>query len=166
MLAGSAVETAQSFAGGKLYQGYLSAFNYHRWHAPVSGQIREAYNVDGTYFSEIEGEGADARGLNDSQGYTTAVAARAVIVIDCDESALGAVACIFVGMAEVSSCRIVALPGQRVEKGDEIGFFQYGGSTYCLVFQPGVIRAFDPQPPYRDDGPPLKVDSCLAIANG
>lgn len=165
ILAGSETEAVRRFAGGTVYQGYLSAFNYHRWHAPVSGRVREAYNVDGTYYSGIEAEGTDARGLNDSQGYTTAVAARAVIVIDCDHEALGTVACVFVGMAEVSSCRVVALPGQHVEKGDEIGFFQYGGSTYCLIFQPGVIRAFEPQPPYRDDVPPLKVNARLASAN-
>ncbi|SDD27414.1 phosphatidylserine decarboxylase [Paraburkholderia lycopersici] len=165
ILAGSDMTTVRRLIGGSVYQGYLSAFNYHRWHAPVAGRVREAYNIDGTYYSEIEAEGTDARGLNDSQGYTTAVAARAVIVIECDNEALGVVACVFVGMAEVSSCRIVALPGQRVKKGDEIGFFQYGGSTYCLIFQPGVIRAFEPQPPYRDDVPPLKVNSRLAIAN-
>lgn len=164
ILAGSADEVVRRLVGGTLYQGYLSAFNYHRWHAPVAGRIREAYNVDGTYFSEIEAEGVDARGLNDSQGYTTAVAARAVVVIESDARALGTVACVFAGMAEVSSCAITALPGQHVNKGDEIGFFQYGGSTYCLIFEPGVIGRFVPQPPYRDDVEPLKVNSRLAIA--
>lgn len=164
MLAGTARSVAERFVGGSVYQGYLSAFNYHRWHAPIAGTIREAYNVDGTYYSEIEPEGTDARGLNDSQGYTTAVAARAVILIEADEPALGLVACVFVGMAEVSSCRIAALPGQRVAKGEELGFFQYGGSTYCLIFQPNVIRTFEPRPPYRDDVPALKVNSRLALA--
>lgn len=164
ILEGSADDVVQRFPGGTVYQGYLSAFNYHRWHAPVAGRIREAYNVDGTFFSEVEAEGTDARGLNDSQGYTTAVAARAVIVIECDEPSLGLVACVFVGMAEVSSCRIVALPGQHVEKGDEIGFFQYGGSTYCLIFERDMIERFEPQPPFCDDTPPLKVNALLAMA--
>jgi phosphatidylserine decarboxylase len=164
ILAGGEEATAQRFIGGTVYQGYLSAFNYHRWHAPVSGRIREAYNIDGTYYSEIEAEGTDARGLNDSQGYTTAVAARAVLVIESDTPALGWVACVFVGMAEVSSCRITALAGQHVEKGEEIGFFQYGGSTYCLIFEPGVIRSFVPQPPYHDDAAPLRINSELATA--
>ncbi|CAD6556557.1 Phosphatidylserine decarboxylase proenzyme 2 [Paraburkholderia hiiakae] len=164
ILAGTAPDVAERFVGGSVYQGYLSAFNYHRWHAPVAGTIREAYNVDGTYYSEIEAEGTDARGLNDSQGYTTAVAARAVLVIEADERSLGLVACVFVGMAEVSSCRIVAMQGQHVAKGDELGYFQYGGSTYCLIFQPGVLRALEPRPPYRDNVPPLKVNSRLALA--
>ncbi|KAJ5648203.1 Phophatidylserine decarboxylase-domain-containing protein [Penicillium lividum] len=27
------------FIGGTVYQGFLSAFSYHRWHAPVSGKL-------------------------------------------------------------------------------------------------------------------------------
>lgn len=164
ILTESQQDLAHRFVGGAVYQGYLSAFNYHRWHAPVVGRIVAAYNVDGTYYSNLEAEGVDPGGLNHSQGYTTAVAARAVIVIDCDEPAIGEVACVFVGMAEVSSCRIVALPGQHVEKGEQIGYFQYGGSTYCLIFRPGVIERFEPKPPYHDDVPPIKVNAHLATA--
>ncbi|PXW26355.1 phosphatidylserine decarboxylase family protein [Paraburkholderia caballeronis] len=166
ILTASQQDLAERFVGGSIFQGYLSAFNYHRWHAPVAGRIRAAYNVDGTCYSDVEAEGVDPRGLNDSQGYMTAVAARAVVVIDCDDPGIGEVACVFVGMAEVSSCTIVALPGQRVAKGDELGCFQYGGSTYCLIFRPGVIERFVPQPPYRDDVPPLRVNSHLATARG
>jgi phosphatidylserine decarboxylase len=154
-------DLAQRFIGGSVYQAYLSAYNYHRWHAPVSGTISKAYLIDGTYYSDAESEGIDPGGLNDSQGYTTAVAARAVIIIDCDDPAIG---CVFVGMAEVSSCVIEALPGQRVEKGDEIGYFQYGGSTYCLIFEPGVIRSFVPKPPFHDNAPPFKVNAQVATA--
>ena len=157
-------ELAQAFAGGSVYQAFLSAFNYHRWHAPVSGVISKAYAVDGTYYSDADSEGEDPGGLNDSQGYITAVAARAVIVIECDDPSIGKVGCLFVGMADVSSCVIEALPGQRVSKGDELGFFQYGGSTCCLVFERDVIRSFVPQPPFDDNGVPVKVNASIATA--
>ncbi|MEM5331258.1 phosphatidylserine decarboxylase family protein [Paraburkholderia sp. JHI2823] len=164
MLTSSDEALARKFVGGTVYQGYLSANNYHRWHAPVDGKIVEAYNVDGTYYSDAESEGEDPGGLNDSQGYTTAIAARAVIVIDSINPVIGEMACVFVGMAEVSSCQIVVRPGDDVRKGDELGFFQFGGSTYCLLFQPGVIERFVPQPPWHDDVPPLRVNSALAYA--
>jgi phosphatidylserine decarboxylase len=157
-------EIAKRFVGGMVYQAFLSAFNYHRWHAPVSGTVEKAYLIDGTYYSDLEAEGEEPGGLNDSQGYTTAVAARAVIVIDCDDASLGTVACLFVGMAEVSSCVIEAMPGQHVEKGDELGFFQYGGSTYCLIFEPGVIEHMVPQPPFDHETPPIRVNAHLATA--
>jgi phosphatidylserine decarboxylase len=164
MFTASQREVAKRFDGGSVYQAFLSACNYHRWHAPVSGTIEKAYLIDGTYYSALEAEGEEPGGLNDSQGYTTAVAARAVIVIDCDDEALGSVACLFVGMAEVSSCVIEAMPGQHVDKGDELGFFQYGGSTYCLIFQPGVISHFVPQPPFDDKASPVQVNAHLATA--
>jgi phosphatidylserine decarboxylase len=163
MFSASQREVAQRFVGGSIYQSFLSAFNYHRWHAPISGVIKKAYALDGTYYSDADSEGRDAGGLNDSQGYITAVAARAVIVIESDDPAIGQVGCLFVGMADVSSCMIEALPGQCVAKGDEIGFFQYGGSTCCLVFEPGVISSFVPQPPF-DHPPPVKVNTHIATA--
>lgn len=157
-------DVAKRFVGGSIYQAFLSAFNYHRWHAPVSGVISHAYAIDGTYYSDADAEGEDSGGLNDSQGYITAVAARAVIVIDCDDASIGKVGCVFVGMADVSSCVIEALAGQRVKKGDEIGFFQYGGSTCCLVFERGVIDMFVAQPPFDDDAAPIKVNTRIAAA--
>jgi Phosphatidylserine decarboxylase len=33
-------------------------------------------------------------------------------------------------------------PGYHVAKGEELGYFQYGGSTHCLVFRPGAIAEF------------------------
>lgn len=43
---------ATHFIGGTVYQAFLSALSYHRWHSPVSGKIVKAYVVDGTYYSE------------------------------------------------------------------------------------------------------------------
>ena len=64
-----------------------------------------------------------------------------------------------VGMAEVSSCVIHPdiRPGRRMKKGDEIGFFQFGGSTYCLIFRPGAIAEFavDALPQPDNPTPPL-----------
>ncbi|MFM0630825.1 phosphatidylserine decarboxylase family protein [Paraburkholderia xenovorans] len=164
MFTSAHVEVAKGFVGGSVYQAFLSAFNYHRWHAPVSGVILKAYAVDGTYYSEADSEGEDPGGLNDSQGYITAVAARAVIVIDSDDRSIGRVGCVFVGMADVSSCVIEALPGQKIVKGDELGFFQYGGSTCCLVFERDVIAEFDPRPPFDDTVAPIKVNTRIATA--
>ncbi|CAJ0710242.1 phosphatidylserine decarboxylase family protein [Ralstonia mannitolilytica] len=155
---------AETFAGGSVYQAFLSAYNYHRWHAPVGGTIVDTYHVEGTYYSCVESEGADPEGLNDSQGYSAAVAARAVITIACDDPGMGTVACVFIGMGEVSSCMIDVTPGQRVRKGEELGFFQYGGSTYCLFFEPDVIESFLVEPPPAGSGEPVKVNAALARA--
>ena len=156
-------DLAGRFVDGDIYQGFLSGFNYHRWHAPVSGTITHAYLVDGSYYSDLEAEGVDSGGLNDSQGYITSVAARAVVAIECDDAQFGTVACICVGMADVSSCVIDALPGQRVNKGDELGYFQYGGSTWCLVMQPGVVASFVPEGPFSHKEEAVRVNASLAV---
>lgn len=58
--------------------------------------------------------------------------ARGMILI---ESALGLVAVLPIGMAQVSSVALSVRPGDYVEKGQELSFFQFGGSDVVMVFQ-------------------------------
>jgi phosphatidylserine decarboxylase len=166
MLDGKFVER---FIGGTVYQAFLSAENYHRWHSPVSGTIKMIHQVEGSYYAEAASEGFDPAGPNNSQGYIAHVATRALIFIEADEPTIGLLCFMAVGMAEVSSCVLSVKEGQHVKKGDEIGFFQFGGSTHCLVFQRGVIREFALQAiPQGENGANsaiVKVHSLLATAN-
>ncbi|KAM3449910.1 hypothetical protein MY3296_006520 [Beauveria thailandica] len=141
---------AAPFVGGTVYQAFLSALSYHRWHSPVSGIVRRAFVVDGTYFSEplFEGPGGendaertteiDTRGISIAQGYLACMAARAVIVLEADNEDIGLVAFVAIGMDEVSTCDVTVKEGQHLVKGQELGMFHFGGSTHCLVFQKGV----------------------------
>jgi len=131
------------FVGGTVYQGYLSPLSYHRWHSPVNGRIVKAYVQDGTYFSETPAEGYDPAGPNDSQGYITHVATRAMIFIEASNPDIGLMCVLLVGMAEVSSCEITVYQGEHVKKGSQLGMFHFGGSTHCLLFRPGVNLEFD-----------------------
>lgn len=137
-------EAVDQFVGGTVYQAFLSATNYHRWHAPVSGTIVRAFVQDGTYYSEADSEGPAAVEPTNSQGYITHVATRAIILIEADDPAIGLLGFVPVGMVEVSSCLIAPeiTPGRHVAKGDELGHFQFGGSTHCLIFRPGAIAGF------------------------
>ena len=158
------MDLARAFEGGDVYQGFLSAHNYHRWNAPVSGHVVAAYNVAGTYFADLAAADPAAAALDNAQGYLTAVAARAILVIRADDPTLGLVACVFVGMAEISSCLLAVRVGDHVVKGDHLGQFQYGGSTHCLIFQPGVIGEFLVRPPFDPAAAPVKVSEAIAIA--
>ena len=134
---------AAEFVGGTIYQAFLSALSYHRWHSPVSGTVVKTDVIDGTYYSEAPLEGYDPAGPNDSQGYITEVATRALIQIEADDPRIGLMCFMAVGMAEVSTCDITVYVGQHVNKGDETGMFHFGGSTHCLIFRPGVEIEFD-----------------------
>ncbi|MEI6361993.1 MAG: phosphatidylserine decarboxylase family protein [Actinomycetes bacterium] len=133
----------ESFVGGTIYQAYLSAESYHRWHSPVGGRIVSVRYIDGSYYAQSPAVGFDPLSPNESQGFITETAARAVIVIEADNPKIGQMALVPVGMAEVSSNEVTVTPGQHVAKGDQIGMFHYGGSTHLLVLGPGVNLTFD-----------------------
>lgn len=137
---------AEKFVGGTVYQAFLSATSYHHWHAPLSGTIVKTSLVPGTYFSEsqihdfphLDPDAPDA-----SQGYIAAVATRALIFIKADNPKIGLMCFVAIGMADVSTCDVKVYEEQHVNKGQEIGVFHFGGSTYCLVFRPEVKLEFD-----------------------
>ncbi|KAJ2998471.1 hypothetical protein NUW58_g308 [Xylaria curta] len=145
-------EYVSKFVGGTVYQAFLSATSYHRWHSPVKGQVCYAKVIDGTYFSEptITGftsqGGPDPAAPDQAQGYISHVATRAVYIFKTDDPNIGFVGAVYVGMSDVSTCEINEkflknLP-QQVEKGDEIGMFHFGGSTHCLLFEKGLRLAW------------------------
>lgn len=160
------------FAGGDgatVYQAFLSALSYHRWHSPVSGTIKKAYVVSGSYYLENSRQGfynpagSDDAAPNDSQAFLTAVATRALIFIEADNPDIGLMCVMPVGMAEVSSCHITVQPGQHVNKGDQLGMFHFGGSTHCLIFRPGVNITFSRYENVGLDAANIRVNAELAV---
>ena len=117
----------------------------------MNGKVIKTHVQDGSYYSETLAEGFDPAGPNESQAYITEVAARAMIYIEADNPQIGLMCFLAVGMAEVSTCEITVYEGQRIKKGEQIGMFHFGGSTHCLIFQPGVSLEFD----LRDQKPSL-----------
>lgn len=145
-------EEASTFAGGTVYQAFLNKMSYHRWNSPVEGKVIYSTVVPGAYFSKpvnagfTHPDGPEPATVTRSMGYLAHVATRAILLIDTGGET-GVVGVLFVGMAEVSTCDIADqfrsenLP-RKVAKGDELGMFHHGGSTYCLLFQKGVKLAF------------------------
>ncbi|KAL2036738.1 hypothetical protein N7G274_010533 [Stereocaulon virgatum] len=133
---------APRFNGGTVYQALLHSKAYHRWHSPVSGVIRKAYIVPGAYFAANSIQGFDALGPHRSLAYITQVNTRAVIFIEADDPSIGLMCFLAVGMCEFSSCECTVVDGQRVIKGEQLGIFHYGGSTYCLIFRPETKITF------------------------
>jgi phosphatidylserine decarboxylase len=126
---------AEQFIGGTVYQAFLSALSYHRWHSPVSGTIKKAYVVPGTYYSEPlyedfeQNGGPSSEGENNSQEYLSVVATRAIIFIEADNPKIGLMAFMGIGMTEVSTCDITVKVGDHVKKGEQTGMFHFGGTS-------------------------------------
>lgn len=165
-------EYTPQFSGGTVYQAFLSALSYHRWHSPVSGTIKKAYVVNGSYYLEnlhqgfFDPSGPDPNAPNNSQTFLTAVATRALIFIEADNPEIGLMCVMPVGMSEVSSCQITVQPGDHVNKGDQLGMFHFGGSTHCLIFRPGVNLTFtEYEQPGLDAQDNICLNTQIAVVN-
>lgn len=168
MLAGST--HVDRFLGGYVVQSFLSSTSYHRWHAPVDGIVTDALIVEGLMFSEAESAGIDPTARIRSEGYDACVNTRGLIFIQSHDRAIGMVCVMPIGITDVSSIAINVEPGDAVAKGDELGFFNYGGSSMCLLFEQTAISHFVlPAPPLPGADPltgaAIKVNAPIAIAN-
>ena len=135
---GSAYRNA--FAGGTLTHTFLDVNNYHRYHAPVDGRLVELRHIPG-----VSAGGGYTLWDNDQKLYYYVnnigfqmVETRACAIIDTPQ--FGLVAMLPVGMSQI--CSVNWIPslhvGQQLKKGDEMGFFMFGGSDIVMIFQRGV----------------------------
>lgn len=160
-------EYVERFVGGTVFQSFLSGANYHRWRSPIGGVVRQARVVDGLMFSDAESAGVDLTAATYSQGYETCVNTRALVFIESPDPVIGMVCVIPIGITEISSVVIEVKEGDKVRKGDELGYFSYGGSGMALVFQPGAVDQFTvpnrPAGTNPDEGPPIRVNAQIAL---
>lgn len=136
LLEGSAY--ADRFKGGVFTHSFLNTFDYHRWHAPVRGTVLESRVLQGQAMLDVEvrpvmvdGTVVNMLRTVDGTGYQF-VQTRGLIVLD---SPIGLVACLPMGMAQVSSVVITAETGVTLHKGEELGYFMFGGSDFVMVFE-------------------------------
>jgi len=135
---GSAYRDA--FAGGTLTHTFLDVNDYHRYHAPVDGRLVELRKVPGVSagggYTLWDDDGKRYYYVNDL-GFQM-VETRACAIIETPE--YGLVAMIPVGMSQICSVNWIEglHVGQELKRGDEMGYFLFGGSDVVLVFQQGV----------------------------
>ena len=62
------------------------------------------------------------------------ISARQIYVIKADNPKIGHIAVIEIGMGEVSGIKNLVKEGQRINKGDLMGYFRFGGSSHIILF--------------------------------
>ena len=128
----------EAFAGGMLTHTFLDTNDYHRYHFPVSGTIREVYMIPAS-----DGPGGVIvweKKLNRYKEYHSdvvgwqSIETRGVIIMETVTGHLCAI--IPVGMCQVSSVNFedTVVPGAAVKKGDPMGCFLFGGSDIIMIF--------------------------------
>ncbi len=143
------------FKGGIYTHMFLNVNDYHRYHLPVKGKILEARKIHGKVVSDVmlKEDGT----LDDIIGPTFQFhQERALIVID---SPVGLVAVLPIGMAQVSSVNLTLEKGLKLVKGDEIGYFSFGGSDVVVLFEANRVKIT------AKSGKHYKQGEAIAIAN-
>ena len=157
------------FVGGDVFQSFLSGANYHRWRAPIAGKVLEARIVNGLMFSELHSLGFDSNAGTLSQGFEASVNTRGLVIIDGTGpggTGPGLVCVIPIGITEISSVQLSpkVKKGYAVQKGEELGWFSYGGSTLALVFQKGRVKQFTVNGPVGNKpGDSIDVNAQIAV---
>lgn len=141
------------FHGGTWMHGFLAESDYHRVHAPIGGKVVEARVVSGQHYAlietkELETERRDFKHrcaeekrktlrkrrvfyTPNDPGYQF-IQCRGLVVL---ETEVGAVAILPVSMAVVSSVVWTAEEGVALRKGEELAYFQFGGSDIVVMFE-------------------------------
>jgi phosphatidylserine decarboxylase len=125
---------AREFAGGAMVISRLCPVDYHRFHFPVAGVPSAPRLINGLLYS------VSPIALRKNIGYLVQNK-RALTVMD--DTRFGRVAMFEVGATCVGTIKNVFVEGRPVEKGEEKGFFTFGGSCVITVFQKGKIRFDD-----------------------
>ena len=129
-----------AFAGGTLTHTFLDVNDYHRYHAPVDGILRELRKIPGVAAGGGYTLWDDEEKLyyySNDMGFQM-VETRSCAIIENEE--FGLVAMLPVGMSQICSCNWIPSlhVGQTLHRGDEMGYFLFGGSDVVLIFQRGV----------------------------
>jgi phosphatidylserine decarboxylase len=143
----------ESFANGMFMHSYLGPTDYHRQHAPLGGKVLESRVIHGQVYLEVEAQVVDDQSSRhclklkrnydsfDTPGYQFAQT-RGLIIL---ETKIGLVAVLPIGMCQVSSVILTAEVGVTVRKGEELSYFQFGGSDIILLFEASSNVSFSVQ---------------------
>ncbi|KAK4041763.1 phosphatidylserine decarboxylase-domain-containing protein [Parachaetomium inaequale] len=114
--------------GGGLGIFRLAPQDYHRFHIPVDGVMRQPKTIAGEYYTVNP---MAIRSALDVYGENV----RVIVPIDSPE--FGRVMVICVGAMMVGSTVITRSEGEEVKRAEELGYFKFGGSTLVLLFESG-----------------------------
>ncbi|KAL3814442.1 hypothetical protein ACJIZ3_015710 [Penstemon smallii] len=126
---------SNAFTDGSLVIFRLAPQDYHRFHAPVSGIIEKFVEIPGCLYT------VNPIAVNSKYCNVFTENKRVVSIISTTE--FGKVAFVAIGATMVGSITFTKKEGDFVKKGDEFGYFSFGGSTVICVFEKDTIKIDD-----------------------
>ncbi|KAM7478937.1 hypothetical protein LguiA_027150 [Lonicera macranthoides] len=123
---------SNAFIGGTLVIFRLAPQDYHRFHSPVSGTIEQFVDIPGCLYT------VNPIAVNSKYCNVFTENKRTVSVISTAD--FGKVAFVAIGATMVGSITFTKKEGEYIQKGDELGYFSFGGSTVICVFEKDTIE--------------------------
>lgn len=124
---------ARRFSDGSMMIVRLCPTDYHRFHFVADGIPSKAESIEGSFNSV----NPIALRKNLSILWTNKR-----VLTECNSEAFGKILYVEVGAICVGTIHQTYTPGSGVKKGDEKGYFSFGGSCLAVLFEKGRI-AFD-----------------------
>ncbi|KAM5342066.1 hypothetical protein ACJ41O_015097 [Fusarium nematophilum] len=109
----------------------LSPQDYHRYHSPVTGRVELFRSVPGDYYQ------VDPVALQSQVDILTRNRREYLVIATAE---FGHVLFVAIGATNVGSVVRFQKNGAEINKGDELGYFQFGGSSIIVAFQPNRIQ--------------------------
>jgi phosphatidylserine decarboxylase len=122
---------ASRYADGALVLSRLCPVDYHRFHFPLAGVPRETNLIDGPLFS------VSPIALRKHLSYLW-TNKRTITKLQTRNA--GTVLLLEIGATCVGTIGQTFKPGEQIEKGEEKGYFAFGGSSTLTIFEPGAVK--------------------------
>lgn len=123
---------AKLFDGGSMAIFRLAPQDYHRFHSPIGGTIESIEDISGQYFTvnpiAINSRFTDVFSRNK----------RSILWLKTEE--FKRVPFIAIGATLVGSINWTVQAGDEICKGQELGYFAFGGSTCILLTPPNSVE--------------------------
>ena len=126
---------AQQYEKGALLLSRLCPVDYHRFHFPAAGTVGNTRLINGPLFS------VSPIALKKNLSYFWQ---NKRTITELHTKDHGTLLLLEIGATCVGSIHQTFHPGSSIQKGEEKGYFSFGGSSTILLFPPGSV-ALDPQ---------------------
>ena len=133
-LCGDDARLADRYKNGSVVLSRLCPVDYHRFHFPVSGTPDKPTLINGLLYSVSPvALKQNINYLTENKRYHTRI----------QSPEFGQVLMFEIGATCVGSVEYTFSPGVPVQRGDEKGYFKFGGSETILLFEPSRIQLAD-----------------------
>ncbi|KWU41255.1 hypothetical protein RHOSPDRAFT_23357 [Rhodotorula sp. JG-1b] len=129
-------DKAPEYEGGSLAIFRLAPQDYHRYHSPIDGVMGKQEYITGQYYT------VNPMAIRSN---VSVYSENVRLVASIDSPVFGEVmnVCVWIGAMMVASIHMTKKEGEEVKRGDEVGYFAFGGSTIVVLFKPNTVRFDD-----------------------